>query len=282
MASKSVVMYRYLFDIFLILLLKMCQYKTKNFHKSNYERKVFLVFVSYYCDLDESLSIINSLLQSVHVDDFIIVSNNHKKSFDSTAKVIYGSNRLLDMSGYYEGYNYFVKGGRSSGGDVVIFANDSIYLKHSIWALAVSVGRLFSRFKPPVAFYSGIPSDILVPDGVHYNYFSTYFFIADFCTVAECIKSIGKFYLRERRRIAPIINSLPLSRWSPNIATPSIKNIAKLKRKCVTLEFIFSFYALEKGIYLPLPLFGLVRILRFFIKAKNYINKITNRRRNLF
>lgn len=242
-------------------------------HYSDDDRKKFLVFVSYYCNADNILNIIDHLSQSVDIDDFVIVSNNHDITFPSAAKVIYGSNRLLDMSGYYEGYTYFLNSGQSSKSDIVIFANDSIYHKHSIWALTVSASLLFNRFKLPTSFYSGIPSEILGFDSAHYKYFSTYFFISDFFTIAECFNSIGNFYLRERKRIVPIIRGLPLSRWSPRTAVRSLDNVARLKRKCVTLEFIFSYYAIKKEIYLPLPLFSLARVIRFFIKVKNFFLK---------
>lgn len=235
------------------------------------ERKAFLIFVSYYCNSHEIVCIINSLRKNIKLNGFIIVSNNHEVIFPSGINVIYGSNRLLDMSGYFEGFDYADKNNQIKVNDVIIFANDSIYRKHSVLALSASIDQLLNKSKVPINFYAGVDGKILDPSGADFKYFSTYFFVVDYSTAKNFISKVGSYFFSRRRKILRIIDSLPLDKWSPAMLDQTQKNIKKLKRKCVALEFIFSSYAHDHKIFYPLPYLFLIKSLRFFIKARNFM-----------
>ena len=181
------------------------------------KRNVHLILVQYYCSVEQIKNLVQDLEEEISFHSKVVI-NNSEEDFDiDNVNVAKGTNKLMDMSGYYEGLNYLRKKNKTRENDIYLFANDSIYRKHSVYWLAKSAKKLITSSNLPNGFYAGVPSEIKEKD-IFQKYYSTYFFIVDQISISIFIKNFKKIFLSNRSAITKLMKILPLENWRPRIS----------------------------------------------------------------
>jgi hypothetical protein len=220
--------------------------------------------------------LVRSIVGKLNPDHIVIVFNGkpiaNKYNFDDNVHLINGSNRLLDMSAYYEGYLYADNILSYCPNDSIVFMNDSVFHKHPYnTILRFATNNILCNSKLDM-FYCGIPSWV-VNNGCRMKYYSTYFIISNFSTIKHISgKLLGSYRWHRKQTYAQIENIFDGS-WRPKTQTSDLNNLLRKKKLCIFFEMTISSLSSMEGYQTDFKPHLLIKSLRFFLKAKNFLKK---------
>lgn len=235
-----------------------------------------VIVVAYYLNDVLLLNFIREIFKEIRPNDIVIVFNRdfYGETYCHLTHLhsIKGSNRLLDMSGYFEGFLYAKNFLNYSNDSIIIFLNDSLPYKHPYNLIFRYSDRTLLECSKLKYFYCGIPSVLKTEIG-YINYFSTYFIISNFKTIIFLSSEIQRNYSTYRRKINTFINLVFNDTWRPQVDSINLTHLLHKKKICVCLEMTLSSIALKENFFIEYQNYKIIKGFRFLIKVKNFVHK---------
>lgn len=237
-----------------------------------------VVVVVYYIEDYSLMKLIHYILNKLRPDDVVIVFNRdfciESDQHTNNLHFIKGSNKLFDISGYFEGF-LFAKNELNYNNDgIVIFFNDSVLRKHPYRLIFHYIENNLLKLQRLEFFYSGIPSTAKTKVR-SLKYFSTYFIITNFATIDFLSYEVLQKYKYYRRDMNKFIGLLFDYSWRPQIVSRNLIRLLHKKKRCVFFEMALSSIASKENFFIEYQKFRIIKFFRFLLMIKNFIRKIT-------